>query len=161
MPFEYTQAYKEAVASVDSTVAFVSTYSFSHSTFQQVYRFAISDTDLIISGVTYKAKQIKSSGLSIGKDGNLSINISVSNVTSTIFNIFRNANKTKEMVLIELKGFVPNQPTATASFSNKLIAKPVVWNGSDMSMQAGYPDTTNLKLPKVMYTNRSYPGLRN
>lgn len=161
MPYEYSDAYKEAVASVDSRVAYIFTYSFFHSTFPSTYRFAISDVDLIIEGTTYKGKQIKSSGLSVGKDGNTSINISVSNVTSTIFNIFRNSNKTSEPVLIELKGFIPDQPTATASFSTKLFAKPVIWNGSDMSMSAGYPDSTNLKLPKVKYTTRKYPGLRN
>ena len=160
MPFEYTQAYREAVASVDSTVAYIHTFSFSHSTFPQTYRYAISDHDLVIEGVTYKAKQLKSSYPSIGEDGNQGMNISVSNVTSQVFNIFRTAKNTKEPILVEPKNFVANQPTKTASFSTKLFVKQVGFGGSDMILQAGYPDTTNLKLPTENYTTRECPGLR-
>lgn len=160
MPFEFTQAYREGVASVDSTIAFIRTFSFSHSTFPQTYRYAVSDQDLIIEGVTYRAKQLKSSYPSIGSEGNQGMNISVSNVTSQIINIFKTANKTKEPILVEPKNFVANQPTKTASFATKLFVKQVTFGNSDMMLQAGYPDSTNLKLPREKYTTRECPGLR-
>lgn len=161
MPFDYTQAWKEAVASVDSTVAYVHTYSFSHSTFPQIYRYSISDTDLIIGGVTYKAKQINASLPDIRAGGNQGMNITVSNVTSQIINIFKTANQTKEAILVEPKSFVVNQPTKTASFATKLFVRNVSFGNSDMMLTVGYPDSTNLKLPKEKYTTRECPGLRN
>lgn len=161
MPFTSTQGYREAVASLDSTVAYVHTYSFSHSTFPQVYRFAISDTDLIIEGVTYKAKQINATLPDVTVGGNQGMNITVSNVTSSMINIFKTAKNTKEAILVDPKRFVVDQPTKTASFDTKLFVKNVNFNGSDMVLLAGYPDSTNLKLPKEKYTTRECPGLRS
>jgi hypothetical protein len=160
MPFEYSDAWKEAVAGVDSTVAFVDTISLSHSTFPATYRYSRSDTDLIIGGVTYRGKQFSYSLPELRAGGSQGIQISLSNVTSEVINIFKTANKTKEPILVDFKSFIANQPLATASFASKLFVKTVSFNKSDMAMQAGYPDTTNKKLPAEKYTTRECPGLR-
>jgi hypothetical protein len=160
MPYDYSQAWKEAVASVNSTVAFVDTISFSHASFPSTYRYARSDTDLIIQGTTYKGKQFYMSLPEIKAGVTTGINITISNVTSEIINIFKKANQSKTPILVDLKSFVPNQITMTASFATKLYVKSLGFNKSDMSMTAGYPDSTNMKLPKEKYTTRECPGLR-
>jgi hypothetical protein len=161
MPYNYTQAWKEAVASVDSRVAYVDTIAFSHASFAQTYRYSRSDTDLIIGADTYKGKQFDLSLPEISSGSSTGINITLSNVTSQIINIFKLANKSKTPILVELKSFVADQPTATASFSTKLFVKSVSFNNSDMVLSAGYPDSSNLKLPKENYTTWECPGLRN
>lgn len=160
MPYTFTQAWREAVASVDSTVAFIETISLSHPTFPSAYRYSKSDTDLIIGGVTYIGKQFQSSLPELSSTNGGGIQVNVSNVTSQIFNIFRNAVNTGIPILLEPKYFVANQPLATASFATKLFVKTVGFDKSDMIMQAGYPDTTNKKLPAEKYTTRECPGLR-
>lgn len=161
MPYSYSEAWKEAVASVDSTARYINTITFTHSSFSQAYRYAQSDTDLELEGVIYKGKQFDLSLASIEKGGNKGISVSVSNVTSQIVVLFRTAIQTKEPILVELRNFIQDRPSASATFATKLFVRTVSFKDSDMSLTAGYPDSANKRLPKQLYNNFECPGLRN
>lgn len=160
MPYEYSEAYKEAIASVDRSVAFIDTVAISHSTFPATFRFARSDTDLIISGITYTGKQFKWQLPELKSESGSGINITVSNASRSLLNYVRVANNTIEPIKLLFASFIANQPASTASFSTALDVIQISLNKTDLVLTANYPDTANKKIPSKVYTVKEFPSLR-
>lgn len=161
MSQEYSETMKEAIASVDRSVTFIDTVSFSHSVFPYTFRFARADTDLIISGVTYKGKQFKWNLPELKAQGNGGIQITITNASRELIRYIRNANNSIEPIKLLFASFIANNPSATGSFPTALDVFQISANQSDLVLNANYPDTINKKVPAVLYTTKNFIGLRN
>ena len=160
MPINYDQAWREAVASVDSTVQFIDTITLAHSTFPSTYRYARSDTDLLVGTDIYLGKQFAFTlpEVKSGVGGGLSIR--VSNVTPDVMQIMRKAVASTEFIQLGFKSFLAGNESANASFSTTFSVSKIDFKGDDMDILASYLDTVNKKVPAEVYTTREFPGLR-
>jgi hypothetical protein len=161
MPMSYSNAMKEAIASVDHGVTFIDTVTISHSTFPAPFRYARADTDLIVNGITYLGKQFKWSLPELKAQSGAGINITVANASRALVDYVRTANNTIEPIKLLFASFIANVPTATASFSTALDVVQISVNKTDLVLNASYPDTINKKVPSKVYTTKEFPGLRN
>lgn len=164
MPITSTQAHREAIASVDNSKVFVDTIEVSHSTFPEPYRFARSDSDLIVNfgsgNIIYYGQQFSFSLPMVKGAVGAGLNIKIGGINPSDLDIIRKAIKTEEKILLNFKTFIIDNPSNNGTFSAALSVKDISFDGSDVNLLAIYPDTSNRKVPSKSYNTRDCPGLR-
>lgn len=161
MAFTLSDAWKEAIASVDAALSYVEYLKITHSTFASDYNFSKSDTDLEINNVLYKGVQFEWNLPAVKAQTNGGISLKVSNVTRDVIDEIEVAYATDEPILVYIGSVVAGQVSATASFTQPMEVSEFGLADSDLSLNAGYPDTINKKVPSKDYTTKEFIGLRN
>lgn len=160
MPISFSQAYREAMASVDKNITVIDTLSLSHPVFPQVYRVAICEHDITLGGSLYYGKQVDFSFPEMMADSNPSMSIRIGNVGNQVVSWFDKTVESLEPVLLTVSSWVLGSNSPQAGIDNPLEVINFSLKGSSLEISASYPDLVNLKVPRVKYTTKEFGGLR-
>lgn len=160
MPREFSEAMKEAIASVDTRVVFIDTLVISCDDFDDDYRFCRGDVDLIIGGLTYLGKNFESSMPQVASGQNSSLTVTIGQALG-LFTVINSAIKNRKTIKCTLNTYLAGDINATALFTKELLVKSPRLEKGGLSFTAGYPDMVNKKVPSIVYTTKNTTGLRN
>lgn len=158
MPLNWNQAWAEAVASVDTTVAFIDTVEISCDSFS-TYRYAVADSDLEINGNLYIGKKFSCDLPQLKSQSNGGMDIKISNVKKDIvINLDKALSQFKKINVLYAQYLAGT--SGYAKFIVPLQVTSIDTDKSDLIVHASYINTSNKKVPSKMYTAKEHPGLR-
>lgn len=160
MPIEYTEAYKEALASAPYDVITIDSIDISHSLFPTTLRIARCEHDITLGGYEYLGRQFSFKLPELSQKSNASLSVSIANISSLAIDYVDRAVETTEPILVKFNSWILGLSGPQAGIEQELEVNNVSVDGINLTLSASYPDIINLKLPRVNYTVEEFPGLR-
>lgn len=166
-PDPYTQAYKEALASVPSDDVVLETLEISHSLLSSSIFLVKNREDLTFTLEDSSTQLFTGCGFGLvlppaGADGLQELQLQLDNIDLTITDFVNTVKRSREAVVVKYRPYLSSDlTTPQMSPPLTLTLSDIIIGTVDATGKASFADILNKKAPSELYSRNDFPSLGN